>query len=233
MFKKKKKNYKTDSDYPFGIFKRFWKNIILQNNLSCFIDLIFVCLCIWSLYIFRADSTFLPHGLGSEQLRVKFDGTIQTVAFGQLKTICDVDPEHFPFDCHKCDVRIGSSLASTFQSFKWKKVDPFTQLDKVRHSNAIWKIESVTVEEFGPPIATTAILNIYLKRLPTFYLFNIVIPSSALSFLCLCTFYIPVVEGERITFGVTILLSFLVLMLHISDLLPESSKKTSAVGKIL
>ena len=155
------------------------------------------------------------------------------MAFGQLRTICDVDPEHFPFDCHKCDVLIGSSRASTYQNFKWKKVNPFTQFDRVKNNNAIWKIEAVTVEHVGPPFATTAKLNVYLKRLPQFYLFNIVIPSSALSFLCLCTFYIPVAEGERISFGVTILLSFLVLMLHISSHLPESSKKTSAVGKIL
>lgn len=84
-----------------------------------------------------------------------------------------------------------------------------------------------------PIVASFAEIHIYLLRLPAHYIYNIVIPASALSILAVLAFFIPIEEGERLGFGMTIFLSFMVLMLQVSSILPENSKSVSAVGRFI
>ena len=74
-------------------------------------------------------------------------------------------------------------------------------------------------------------LEITVERLAEYYIYNIILPASALSVLAISSFFIPIDEGERISFSITILLSFMVLMLQVSAILPENSKNLSAVGE--
>lgn len=74
-------------------------------------------------------------------------------------------------------------------------------------------------------------LKMYIKRLHLHYIYTLVFPACALSILSILMFFIPIEGGERISFGVTIFLSFMVLMLQASDLLPANSKTMSAIGK--
>ncbi|XP_059158992.1 acetylcholine receptor subunit beta-type acr-3-like [Physella acuta] len=65
-----------------------------------------------------------------------------------------------------------------------------------------------------------------MKRRPTFLLINIILPVVFLSFLNLLVFVIPVESGEKIGYGITVLLALSVYMSIVSSLLPSSSLTT-------
>ena len=69
-----------------------------------------------------------------------------------------------------------------------------------------------------------------LKRRPTFFLLYLVFPCMAISSLSLVSYIIPPEAGERIGYGVTVMLSFSVYLIVISDKLPEKSDTTPLLG---
>ncbi|CAG2188315.1 CHRNA7 [Mytilus edulis] len=176
----------------------------------------------------RLESSFLSDGLQAEKLLVKYDGTINAQPYGELSTICNADTVSFPADCTKCKIIIGASVVSQQHIFIWDENESLTGFEDNKDSHAFWEIWRL---EKMPIVASFAEIHIYLLRLPAHYIYNIVIPASALSILAVLAFFIPIEEGERLGFGMTIFLSFMVLMLQVSSILPENSKSVSAVGK--
>lgn len=168
----------------------------------------------------------LEDGIEVEKLKVQSNGTVTTYITGQLNTLCEINPAKFPFDCHKCAIMIGASPASSKMVFELDEVN----FESVENNNPIWKLNKATPMKLGPSLMN---LEITMERLPEYYIYNIVIPASALSALAICSFFIPINEGERISFSITILLSFMVLMLQVSTILPENSKNLSAVGECI
>ena len=166
----------------------------------------------------------LEDGIEVEKLKVLSNGTVKTFITGRLNTLCEINPAKFPFDCHKCAIMIGGSPASSKLEFEWDVVN----FESVRNNNPIWKLNNVITMEERP---SQTQLEITVERLAEYYIYNIILPASALSVLAISSFFIPIDEGERISFSITILLSFMVLMLQVSAILPENSKNLSAVGE--
>ena len=69
-----------------------------------------------------------------------------------------------------------------------------------------------------------------LRRLPQFFLLYLIFPCIAIIGLALLSFVIPPDGGERVGFGITVILSFSVYLIVISDKLPEKSNKASLLG---
>ena len=69
-----------------------------------------------------------------------------------------------------------------------------------------------------------------LDRLSSFYVVYIILPMLALSALFLLVFFIPVDSGERMGFGVSILLSLTVYLLVIFEIVPANSNSRSMLG---
>ncbi|XP_059158988.1 acetylcholine receptor subunit delta-like [Physella acuta] len=69
-------------------------------------------------------------------------------------------------------------------------------------------------------------LTFVMKRRPDFLLLNIILPVVLLSFLNLMVFVIPVDSGEKIGYGITVLLALTVYMSIVSNMLPSSSLST-------
>ena len=72
---------------------------------------------------------------------------------------------------------------------------------------------------------------ITMKRLPAYYLMNIIIPTVVLAFLSAFTFYVPVDCGEKLSLSITILLSFSVFLLILSDSTPQVSENLPFLGE--
>ena len=64
--------------------------------------------------------------------------------------------------------------------------------------------------------------TLVLKRRPLYYLFNIIIPAVLLAALSAVTFVVPVDSGEKISFGIAILLAFSMFMLILQDNTPQT-----------
>ena len=75
--------------------------------------------------------------------------------------------------------------------------------------------------------------TIYLKRKPLFYLVNVILPCMMLGFMQLLTFLTPPEAGEKISLSITILLSFTVFVLMISEMMPTTSISVPLLGKNL
>lgn len=164
-------------------------------------------------------------GLTAEKIKVKSNGVLLATPFGGLNTICSVDPEKFPVDCHRCTILIGASTTTERQIFRWGT--PALKNLGVAPEHAYWEVYDVVANNY-PPLST---LDMTFKRLPLYYMYTIVFPASALSVLCVMAFFIPIEEGERVGYGMTIFLSFMVLMLQVGNSIPESSRSFPAIGK--
>ncbi len=72
---------------------------------------------------------------------------------------------------------------------------------------------------------------LFLQRLPQYYMLNIMIPTIVLSCLSLLVFGIPIDAGEKISLGITVLLSFSVFMLVLNDITPHTSENIPVISK--
>ena len=70
-----------------------------------------------------------------------------------------------------------------------------------------------------------------LRRRVKYYFMNIIIPCIILSFLCLAGFLLPPESGEKITLGLSVLLTITVFMLMVADKMPQTSESISVISK--
>ncbi|RWS26970.1 nicotinic acetylcholine receptor subunit alpha5-like protein [Leptotrombidium deliense] len=71
--------------------------------------------------------------------------------------------------------------------------------------------------------------SIKLRRRTLYYGFNLIIPCMIISSMVLLGFTLPPESGEKLTLGVTILLSMSVFMLQLTDTLPPTSESVSII----
>lgn len=73
--------------------------------------------------------------------------------------------------------------------------------------------------------------TLFLARRHRFFTLNLVLPCAMLSSLTLVTFLSPPDQGEKISLGISILLSFSVFLLSLSENMPKTSEKLPLFGK--
>ena len=109
-------------------------------------------------------------------------------------------------------------------------------IDHFRVENGEWNIlEILDIQEemkfpCCPDTYSTLSKKFTLARRSLYYFLYILLPLISLAFLFLMVFFIPHDSGERMGFGVTILLSITVYLLVISEALPEKSDDKSMLG---
>ncbi|XP_059170809.1 neuronal acetylcholine receptor subunit beta-4-like [Physella acuta] len=140
---------------------------------------------------------------------------------------CQLDLTYYPFDIQTCVIKLlAMSLSVT-------EIEFLTPTPNVSQSfftpNGEWEILSATVNigtvDTGAKLPSIEV-SFVLKRRPFFVLMNILLPVVFLSFLNLLVFVIPVDSGEKIGYGITVLLALTVFMSIISSMLPRSSLST-------
>lgn len=149
---------------------------------------------------------------------------------GYLTTSCDVDPGLFPFDCQSCYIilRTWTYKGSEMKFLTDVQSIPFYYPD-MNERNSFWNLINVGVETF--PLDQNLILVpgyklvFDIQRKPKFYTIIIIGPASILSLLTLATFFIPVDEGERVSYGMSLFLADTVFLLNMADHLPPVSNK--------
>ncbi len=64
-----------------------------------------------------------------------------------------------------------------------------------------------------------------------FYVLNIILPCVMLSVLQLMVFRVPSPAGEKVSLSITLLLSFTVFLLMVSDNMPQTSTSVPLLGE--
>ncbi|XP_066289241.1 neuronal acetylcholine receptor subunit alpha-9-like [Branchiostoma lanceolatum] len=161
---------------------------------------------------------------------VTSDGEVEWDIIDLLTTTCDLDPRLFPFDSMTCPVCLGAT--TSVERFNCpdpqddrKPPDAMTYIEHfmkcgdqteevVDQWNAKW---TVTVEGgvFGQ-----GCISVTFDRIPTYHSCTTLSPVIILSILMCITFTLPIDKGDRVSFGVTILLFMVVSLVFITEVLP-------------
>ncbi|KFM56701.1 Acetylcholine receptor subunit alpha-type acr-16, partial [Stegodyphus mimosarum] len=72
--------------------------------------------------------------------------------------------------------------------------------------------------------------TIHIRRRTLYYGFNLIIPCVLISSMTLLGFTLPPDSGEKLTLGVTILLSLTVFLLQLAETMPPTSDAVSIIG---
>ncbi|KYN08099.1 Neuronal acetylcholine receptor subunit alpha-7 [Cyphomyrmex costatus] len=169
-----------------------------------------------------------------------FDGTYQTnvvvthngsclyVPPGIFKSTCKIDITWFPFDDQHCDMKFGSW---TYDG---------NQLDLVLNSqeggdlsdfimNGEWYLigmpgkKNTIMYQCCPEPYVDVTFTIQIRRRTLYYFFNLIVPCVLISSMALLGFTLPPDSGEKLTLGVTILLSLTVFLNLVAESMPTTS----------
>ncbi|XP_059158985.1 acetylcholine receptor subunit alpha-like [Physella acuta] len=159
---------------------------------------------------------------------VSSDGWIYWIPGSLFATYCELDLTDYPFDHQTCTIQfVAMTLSSDEMSFKTMSTDMgLTFFTK----NGEWELLDTSMKtsilNTGSLYMSSIEVTFVMKRRPNFLLINIILPVVFLSFLNLLVFFIPVNSGEKVGYGITVLLALSVYMSIVSNLLPSSSSTT-------
>ncbi|KAH3839130.1 neuronal acetylcholine receptor subunit alpha-7-like [Dreissena polymorpha] len=194
-----------------------------------------------------AQKIWLPDILMYNSADEKFDATFHTkvvvnsdgsclwVPPGMLKSTCSIDITWFPFDDQKCDMKFGS-WSHDGRYLDLHMEDPNGGNTQTFYRNGEWELLGVPVKrnvmsyECCPEFYIDLVYTIHIRRRTLYYGFNIIIPCLLISSMSLLLFLLPPDAGEKISLGVTILLSLMVFLLLVAETMPPTSDALPLIG---
>ena len=172
--------------------------------------------------------------LGSEASPIKIIekvAQLQWSPVGLFESKCYFDLEFYPFDVQKCEIQLGT-LGSSTQFIEFEEME-CVKIDSVLQTST-WSLESIDqyVSEFvfnNRVVKKQNILTcVYtLRRKYKFYITTILLPLAFLGMMNPLAFLIPCDSGEKISFAITLFLSFAVYDTILTEKIPVNSDKMS------
>ncbi|WAQ93767.1 ACH10-like protein [Mya arenaria] len=170
----------------------------------------------------------------SSNVIVTADGNITWLSMVIFKSSCAINVRYFPFDVQNCSMQFASW---TYDGFQINLLITTNEGDLSNfHPNSEWDLLKLDVErnvvyysccvEPYPDIT----FYIYIKRRPLFYIFNMFLPCILITLVALLGFYIPSDSGEKVTMGITTLLSMTVFMMLVAENMPPTSNVLPLIG---
>ncbi|XP_045124559.1 neuronal acetylcholine receptor subunit alpha-10-like [Portunus trituberculatus] len=188
-------------------FQRVWKpDIILYNN---------------------ADAQYSAATINTNVI-VTSSGEVTWLSHGIYRSSCDMNVEFFPFDVQSCKMMWASWTYDGYQ------LDLIKQMDTGDMSNyqsngefdlvAFTAAKNITYYSCCPEPYPDITFTIKLRRRPMFYVFNLILPCVLINGIALLVFYVPSESGEKVTLGISALLSMTVFLMTIRESLPPTEK---------
>ncbi|KAK3583120.1 hypothetical protein CHS0354_036867 [Potamilus streckersoni] len=184
---------------------------------------------VWAPQMLVANSFRKIEPIGGDWMTVRYyDSGIAVYAAGDVfETTCAVDLTFYPFDTQTCKILLvpWGSLPNevTIQSSS-------DYVSKTYFSaNGEWEVISTSVDTPYSSSFSLIQFNIKIKRRPTFFLINVVIPIIFMGFLNILVFILPTESGERISFAITVLLAITVFLTLVGDNMPKTSEPMAMI----
>ncbi|XP_065200622.1 neuronal acetylcholine receptor subunit alpha-7 isoform X8 [Planococcus citri] len=177
----------------------------------------------------------------------KFDGTYHTnvvvrsngsclyVPPGIFKSTCKIDITWFPFDDQYCDMKFGSWTYDGFQLDLEMKSEDGGDLSNFI-TNGEWYLlgmpgkKNTVVYACCPEPYVDITFIVQIRRRTLYYFFNLIVPCVLISSMALLGFTLPPDSGEKLTLGVTILLSLTVFLNLVAESMPTTSDAVPLIG---
>ncbi|XP_019631527.1 PREDICTED: uncharacterized protein LOC109475358 [Branchiostoma belcheri] len=155
-------------------------------------------------------------------VRVSSDGLVEWSVETLTTTVCDADPFFFPADTMECKICFSATTAIA-QTIECQVEMPAADIGITQcnsYSTATPEGEWYRKDKIFAKDNREACLAVHLSRIPLFHIATTVGPCIILVVLMNITFIMPLDRGDRIAFGVTILLSMVVSLVFVTDVLP-------------
>ncbi|KAL7077719.1 hypothetical protein ACQ4LE_003060 [Meloidogyne hapla] len=154
------------------------------------------------------------------------------------KFSCLLNLRYFPYDLQECTMTFSSW---TYDS---KGIYYLPYSDSIGTSNYLenegWYLLKTTIQRKEvkysccPNNYTLLKLKLYLRRKPLFYLINLIIPTAIITLIAIVGFFTTSsasgMREEKVSLGITTLLSMSILMLMVSDQMPTTSTFIPLIG---
>ena len=99
-----------------------------------------------------------------------------------------------------------------------------------------WVFEDFPVErrvDYYPEYYPSLLFTVKLQRKPLYYLFNLALPATFITFCGLLVFLLPPESGEKVSMSVTMLLASTVFLMLVAESMPVQSDTVPLIGKLM
>lgn len=177
---------------------------------------------VWTPSLFgpNAFDTFSIDADNSRSVVYLYDGTSKYAVGVRSSTLCSPISRYFPFDTQTCHIEIVTLATYYEEIFVTDHVK-----EHLFEENPIWKLQSIKIFVDNDEKTYASVLRIMVKlqRRHSFFMVNIFAPVVFLAFVNLFVFMLPVESGDRVSYAITVLLSFTVFLSLLTDYIPKSS----------
>ena len=160
-----------------------------------------------------------------------------------IQTICNVNLRKFPFDTQNCSIEISSGKINRYiRIVDAEQPGVLTEEygGDITETNNEWSDVEVTTDIYPLEITFQSelqytdilVINIAMRRNPVFYVMYILIPSVLMAFMSVLVFLLPPDAGERVGLSITVLLSYAVFLLMVSEFTPRGGNNTPFLGEV-
>ncbi|XP_015594760.1 neuronal acetylcholine receptor subunit alpha-7 isoform X1 [Cephus cinctus] len=166
---------------------------------------------------------------------VKNNGTCLYVPPGIFKSTCKIDITWFPFDDQRCEMKFGSWTYNGFQLDLQLQDDAGGDITSFI-TNGEWDLLGVPGKRNEiyynccpePYIDITFV--VIIRRRTLYYFFNLIVPCVLIASMAVLGFTLPPDSGEKLSLGVTILLSLTVFLNMVAETMPATSDAVPLLG---
>ncbi|XP_049484444.1 5-hydroxytryptamine receptor 3C-like [Panthera uncia] len=167
-----------------------------------------------------------PEGLSAY---VTNDGHIVYNKPMRVTSICSLDIFYFPFDQQNCTLTFSSFLYTVenmllgMEKEVWEIADTSRDIVRTQGEWELLGINKATPKmSVGSSLFDQIMFYVAIRRRPSLYVINLLVPSSFLISIDALSFYLPAESENRAPFKITLLLGYNVFLLMMNKLLPAS-----------
>ncbi|KAL3847425.1 hypothetical protein ACJMK2_018334 [Sinanodonta woodiana] len=138
-----------------------------------------------------------------------------------FKTKCYADIYKFPFDEQTCLIGL---TAWGYLATEILLMFPNNDMNiKFYKDSGEWILKNWNMLSYEQNSISVASISLTFKRRPEFFVTNMILPIILMCFLNAVVFVLPPESGERVSYSITVLLSFAVFMTIVNDNIPKTS----------
>ncbi|KAK2835417.1 hypothetical protein Q5P01_015901 [Channa striata] len=172
---------------------------------------------------------------------VFYNGTILDEQPVKVVSSCRLDIYTFPFDTQNCTLSFCSYLfrkSAIMIESSTTAQQIFKDSQQVMETVGEWNLIGIELEKFDLPAGDGETYQelryfVSLKRNPTMYVVNLLIPSCLLITVDLFSFLLPPKTSDRSSFKMTLILGYTVFLLIMNNLLPITGNTIPLINVFL
>ena len=165
-------------------------------------------------------------------------GIMQWLPGFKFSTDCDIDLTFFPFDEQTCYLQVTQwsfnhltvNLVPTLGYIGLSYFKPNGEWDLTETGVSYYLLNPEGLDETTNGLIPVVEYAMHLRRKPAFYMLSIISPTLIMSLMSIMVFALPADSGEKISLSISVLLSYSVLLLLVSDMMPKNGQGLPLLG---